>query len=115
MDNDLLDPDFTDLLERPAILAGAASQEEAPPEAGMAALARRVLGPGPSLPEQSPRNLIETLIAEIDRAMSGQMNAILHHPEFQALESAWRGLWMLVRAADGEASVKIKFFNIGKR
>ena len=30
------------------------------------------------------------------------MNWVLHHPDFQALESAWRGLdWLLVRAAKG--------------
>jgi type VI secretion system protein ImpC len=33
---------------------------------------------------------------------SALMNALLHHPDFQALESAWRGLdWLLVRAAKG--------------
>ncbi len=33
---------------------------------------------------------------------SAAMNALLHHPEFQALESAWRGLaWLLSRAAKG--------------
>ncbi len=35
-------------------------------------------------------------IAGIDRALSRQMDAILHHPEFQALESAWRGLSYLL-------------------
>jgi type VI secretion system ImpB/VipA family protein len=30
------------------------------------------------------------------------MNSVLHHPDFQALESAWRGLdWLLGRAAKG--------------
>jgi len=116
MSQAVADPDFTDLLERPALLPGSATaEEEAPSEAGMATLARLVLKAGPDLPEQSPRHLIETLIAEIDHAMSGQMNAILHHADFQALEAAWRGLWMLVRAADADAGVKVKFFNIGKR
>jgi type VI secretion system protein ImpC len=112
----LLDPDFTDLLERPALLArGATIDEVAPPEDGMATLARLVIQAGGRLPEQRPRDLIETLIAEIDRSMSEQMNAVLHHPEFQGLESAWRGVWRLARAADGESEVKIKCFSISKR
>jgi hypothetical protein len=33
---------------------------------------------------------------------SSLMNCVLHHPDFQALESAWRGLdWLLGRAAKG--------------
>jgi len=33
---------------------------------------------------------------------SALMNGVLHHPDFQALESAWRGLdWLLGRAAKG--------------
>jgi type VI secretion system ImpB/VipA family protein len=33
---------------------------------------------------------------------SALMNSVLHHPDFQALESAWRGLdWLLGRAAKG--------------
>src|SRR5262249_22244594 len=33
---------------------------------------------------------------------SAAMNSVLHHPDFQALESAWRGLdWLLSRAVKG--------------
>jgi EvpB/VC_A0108, tail sheath N-terminal domain/Type VI secretion system, VipA, VC_A0107 or Hcp2 len=33
---------------------------------------------------------------------TGWMNWVLHHPDFQALESAWRGLdWLLARSAKG--------------
>src|SRR5262245_4619834 len=32
---------------------------------------------------------IESMIAELDRRMSLQVNAILHDSDFQALESAW--------------------------
>lgn len=37
---------------------------------------------------------------------SALMNAVLHHPDFQALESAWRGLdWLIGRAAKGKVEV----------
>lgn len=34
---------------------------------------------------------IEALIAALDRRLSAQVNLVLHHAEFQRLESAWRG------------------------
>src|SRR5690606_33535989 len=39
---------------------------------------------------------IEGIIAEIDRKLTEQINEILHHEQFQQLESAWRGLHYLV-------------------
>ncbi|WP_167546752.1 type VI secretion system contractile sheath large subunit [Stieleria maiorica] len=47
-------------------------------------------------------------IAEIDRLLNDQINAILHHPKFQRLESSWRGLAFLVRRADIESDPMIK-------
>jgi type VI secretion system protein ImpC len=39
---------------------------------------------------------IESMIAALDRKLSEQLNKIIHNPEFQKLESAWRGLHYLV-------------------
>ena len=39
---------------------------------------------------------IESMIARLDEKLSAQVNAILHAPEFQQIESAWRGLHYLV-------------------
>ena len=36
---------------------------------------------------------IEGLIAALDQKLSEQINLILHTPEFQAVEGAWRGLF----------------------
>src|SRR4029077_17201337 len=35
---------------------------------------------------------IEAIIAELDHKLSEQVNLIIHHPDFQKLEGAWRGL-----------------------
>src|SRR5271170_2656679 len=35
-------------------------------------------------------------IGEIDQKLSAQLNEIMHHAEFQKLESTWRGLHYLV-------------------
>jgi type VI secretion system protein ImpC len=108
-------PAFTDLLERDAFIARLpAAEQEPPPDAWLATLARLILA-GVDRPHDHPRRLIEALIAEIDVTLSTQINAILHDPDYQALEASWHGLWMLVRAADREAGVKVKILNIGRR
>jgi len=43
-------------------------------------------------------------IAAVDAAIGGQMRAILHQPDFQALEAAWRGVHALVAAVDGDVA-----------
>src|SRR5688500_11555707 len=39
---------------------------------------------------------INARIADIDKVLSAQLNAVMHAPEFQKLEGAWRGLHYLV-------------------
>src|SRR3569833_1428740 len=50
---------------------------------------------------------INAMIAEIDRKMSEQVNVILHHPDYQQLESAWRGLHHLVNNTETDEMLKI--------
>jgi type VI secretion system protein ImpC len=58
---------------------------------------------------------IEALIAEIDRKLSEQLNAILHHETFRNLEGAWRGLHYLVNNTETDEMLKIRVLNISKR
>ena len=58
---------------------------------------------------------IESLIAEIDKKLSEQVNLILHHAEFQQLESAWRGLSFLVNNTETDEMLKIRVMNISKK
>lgn len=57
---------------------------------------------------------IEAIIAEIDRKLSEQINAIIHHPSFQQLESAWRGLHHLVNNTETDEMLKIRVLPISK-
>ncbi|MBB4010022.1 type VI secretion system contractile sheath large subunit [Allorhizobium taibaishanense] len=52
--------------------------------------------------------LADRLIAEIDAVLNRQVNAILHHTDFQAMEARWLGLAMLVREASSSPDVKIR-------
>lgn len=54
------------------------------------------------------RRRADQLISLIDQALNRQVNAILHHPDFQAMEAGWRGLAMLVRMGSQTTDVKIK-------
>ena len=58
---------------------------------------------------------IEAIIAEIDRKLSEQINAIIHHEDFQQLEGAWRGLHYLVNNTEVDEMLKIRFMPIAKR
>ncbi|MEO0912320.1 MAG: type VI secretion system contractile sheath large subunit [Pseudomonadota bacterium] len=58
---------------------------------------------------------IAGLVAEIDKKLSEQINEIMHHPEFQQLESAWRGLHYLVNNTETDEMLKIRVFNITKK
>jgi type VI secretion system protein ImpC len=57
---------------------------------------------------------IESIIAKLDEKLTAQMNEVLHAPEFQQLESAWRGLHYLVYNSETDATLKIKVMNVGK-
>jgi type VI secretion system protein ImpC len=57
---------------------------------------------------------IEGLIAALDRKLTEQVNLILHTPQFQAVESAWRGLHYLVNNTETDETLKIRVMNISK-
>ena len=58
---------------------------------------------------------IEALIAGIDKKLTDQVNAVLHHRDFQALEGAWRGLHYLVNNTETDEMLKIRVMNISKK
>jgi type VI secretion system protein ImpC len=60
-------------------------------------------------------NSINAIVAEIDRKLAEQINQIMHNPQFQALESSWRGLHYLVNNTETDEMLKIKVFNISKK
>jgi type VI secretion system protein ImpC len=58
---------------------------------------------------------IQAMIAQIDKKMSDQINQIMHHPDFQKLESAWRGLHYLVSNSETDDQLKIRVLNVSKK
>jgi type VI secretion system protein ImpC len=58
---------------------------------------------------------IDARVAELDRLISTQLSAVMHAPEFQRLESTWRGLDYLVKESNTGQTIKIKALHAPKR
>lgn len=58
---------------------------------------------------------ITKAIAAIDAKISKQLNAIMHHENFQKLEGTWRGLNYLVMNSETSSTLKIRVMNVSKR
>lgn len=58
---------------------------------------------------------IKARIAAIDELLSLQLNELLHAPDFQALEAAWRGLSYLVFNTETGGALKIRLLNVSKK
>jgi len=54
----------------------------------------------------------DQLIDAVDKRLAGNMKAILHHPDFQAIESAWRALDFLVTRLDTGTDLKLYLLDI---
>ncbi len=57
---------------------------------------------------------LDAMIAALDRRLTDQVNEIIHAPQFQQIESAWRGLDYLVTNSETDAQLKIRVLNVGK-
>jgi len=57
---------------------------------------------------------IDLRVAELDRLISEQLNAILHNEDFQRLEGSWRGLRHLVTQTESTFMLRIKVLNATK-
>lgn len=58
---------------------------------------------------------IKVRIAQIDEAISRQVNEILHDAEYQKLEASWRGLQYLVSNTETGSHLKIRLLNATKK
>lgn len=82
-------------------------------EAAISCLAQEVLQNEALVPSDAVHT-IEGLIAAIDEKLTTQVNAIIHHENFQKLEGAWLGLHHLVSHTETDEMLKIRVLNISK-
>jgi type VI secretion system protein ImpC len=66
-------------------------------------------------PDKGVVAMINERVADIDKILTDQLNAVLHHADFQALESAWRGLHDMVFGSETGPQLKLRLLNVSKK
>lgn len=69
------------------------------------------------LPEKgakADKRVVDQMIVLLDQKLSGQIDEILHDPKVQELESAWRGLRLVVERTNFRENIKIEMLSISK-
>jgi type VI secretion system protein ImpC len=64
--------------------------------------------------EKIEQKVVDKMIAEIDKRISKQVDEVMHNESFQKLESAWRGLKMVVDRSDFRENIKIEMMSASK-
>jgi type VI secretion system protein ImpC len=64
--------------------------------------------------ERVDKSLADQMIAEIDKKLSIQLDEILHNSTLQQLESAWRGLKLVVDRTNFRENIKLELLNVSK-
>lgn len=62
-----------------------------------------------------PVRAINQRIAEIDDLLNDRLDQIMHNPDFQKMEAAWRGLNYLVFNTETSGRLKLRVLNISKK
>lgn len=60
------------------------------------------------------KSLLDFYIGQLDRQIGRQLDAVMHAPDFQALEGRWRGLKMLVSRTDFRKNARIEVLDVSK-
>ena len=78
-------------------------------------LATQILDEGMvTAPDAGVVAAINDRVAEIDRQLTDQLNAIMHDEAFQNLESRWRGLSDFVFGTETSTRLKIRVLNVSQ-
>jgi len=80
---------------------------------GVAAFVAELMKPNRA-DEKVNNAVVDQMIAEIDRKISEQLDAVLHTEQFQQLESAWRGLKFMVDRTDFRQNIKVEILSVSK-
>ena len=64
--------------------------------------------------DQIDKYLFDELISSVDEKISAQLDEVMHHEDFQNLESSWRELKFLVDRTDFRQNVDIEVLNVSK-
>ena len=82
----------------------------APAATGLDALIRDVVAP--HIVKNAPQ--AEAYVAGVDAAIAEQMRNVLHHPAFQELESAWRGVQWLIQSIELDEMLQLYLLDVAR-
>jgi type VI secretion system protein ImpC len=103
----------TEALLEKMLEAAPASEPGRPgmPDAGWQDFLRKLVAPHRA---QAPAPDEGRLVELVDQAAGAQLRGLLHHPDFQSLESAWRGVFFLTRRLDTDENLKLYLLDVSK-
>ena len=80
-------------------------------DAGLSEFVQRAVAPHLV---SSPDPSATEIKASVEAAVTSALRSLLHHPDFQALEAAWRGAAFLVRRLDTDSSLQIHLIDVSR-
>ena len=80
---------------------------------GIAAFIAEIVKPAHA-GEKVQTAVVDHMLAAIDQRVSAQINEVMHHADFQSLESGWRSLKFLVDRTDFRQNIKVEVLNVSK-
>lgn len=89
------------------------SSSESPPRSPTSKLVSSLAGGGAQVPAPEASALRRAL-AQIDQRLSAWVTQILHAPQVQAVEGAWRGLHFLVSKLDFRAGMRVTLLHTSR-
>jgi type VI secretion system ImpC/EvpB family protein len=93
------------------LLGKPAEQSASPiaPASGLDAMIRNIVAPH-IVPDTSARD--KAYQAGVDAAIAEQMRVLLHHPAFQPLEAAWRGVRWLISSLELDENLQLHLLDV---
>ena len=93
-----------------SLLESMLEQEEKPEDLDndLPAFIKKVTAGHLATPEDPRR---QEWAARVDATAADLMRSVLHNPHFQALEAAWRAVWMLIQRLQPDSELKIFLFD----
>nr|WP_325248298.1 type VI secretion system contractile sheath large subunit [Amylibacter sp.] len=80
-----------------------------PEPTGIDAMIQRIVAP---FVVAAPDGAQDSMLAAVDQALGAAMSSILHHPDFQAVESNWRTLDMLARRIETGSHLELVLYDV---
>ena len=87
--------------------------ERPQPSSAIQGLFERALADTPRISKGAVQTFDE-LVQRLEAKFAAQIDLILHHDDFKALEATWRGLDYVVSNVDTDEDVKIRVLNVSK-